>query len=76
MRTRANTAFSVYNALQTQLTTRAYYGLTANLGYTYSRSIDNTSEIFSTLGAGSTVAEAQNPLDTNVGWPPPLASSR
>ncbi len=66
VRTRANTAFSIYNALQTQLTTRAYHGLTANLGYTFSRSIDNASEIFSTNAAGSTVAFSQNPLDSNV----------
>ena len=67
VRTRANTAFEIYNGLQTQLTTRNYHGLTANLGYTWSRTIDNSSEIFGTNGGGNTVAFAQNPLDSNVG---------
>jgi hypothetical protein len=67
VRTRANTSFSIYNSLQTSLTTKAYHGLTAILGYTYSRTIDNSSEIFGTLGGGNTSAFAQNPLDTNVG---------
>ena len=54
--------------LQTSFTTRAYHGLTANVGYTFSRTVDNASEVFgSGTGAGSTIAFAQNPLDTNVG---------
>ncbi len=67
VRTRANTSFSVYNALQTQVTTRNFHGLTANVAYTFSRAIDNASEIFNTDGAGTTIAFSQNPLDTNVG---------
>jgi hypothetical protein len=67
VRVRANTAFSVYNGLQTSLTTRNFHGVTATAAYTFSRTIDNTSEIFGTLGGGNTVAFAQNPLDTNVG---------
>ena len=66
VRIRANTAFEIYNALQTQLTTRNYHGLTANLAYTFSRTIDNASEVFGTNGGGNTVAFAQNPLDSNV----------
>lgn len=67
VRTRANTAFSIYNGLQTSVTTRDYHGATATFSYTYSRTISNSSEIFGTLGAGNTNAFAQNPLDTNVG---------
>jgi hypothetical protein len=65
VRTRANTAFSVYNGLQTSLTTRNYHGVTATAAYTYSRTIDNSSEIFGTLGGGNSIAFAQNPLDPN-----------
>jgi hypothetical protein len=67
VRVRANTSFSIYNSLQTKLTTRSYHGLTADLAYTWSRTIDNSSEIFGTFGAGNTEAFAQNPLDSNVG---------
>jgi outer membrane receptor protein involved in Fe transport len=61
-----NTAFSVYNALQTQLSMRAFHGLTATANYTFSRSIDNTSEIFATGAGGNTSSQSQNPLNTNV----------
>ena len=65
-RIRANTSFEVYNGLQTSMSTRSYRGLTANLSYTYSRTIDNASEIFGTFAGGNTSAFAQNPLDPNV----------
>ncbi len=69
VRNRVNTAFEVYNGLQTSLTTKAYRGLTATLGYTYARTIDNSSEIFGNTGteAGGVTPFSQNPLDTNVG---------
>lgn len=67
VRTRANTAFSNYNSAQASLTTRNYHGITSTFAYTFSKTIDNSSEIFSTLGGGNTSAFAQNPLDTNVG---------
>jgi len=66
IRTRANTAFSIYNGLQTSLTVRNYHGITATAAYTYSRTIDNSSEIFGTFGGGNTSAFSQNPLNTNV----------
>jgi hypothetical protein len=65
VRTRANSAFSVYNSLQTSLTSRNYHGVTATAAYTYSRTIDNSSEIFGTFGGGNTSAFSQNPLDPN-----------
>ena len=61
-----NGAWSIYNGLQTNLTTRNYHGLTTTVSYTWSRALDNTSEIFGTGSAGNTVAYAQNPLDPNV----------
>ena len=64
--TTANTAFSIYNALQTSFTARSFHNWTGTVSYTYSRAIDNVSEIFSTGGGGTTIAYAQNPLDPNV----------
>ncbi len=66
VRVRANTAFSLYNGLQTSLTVRNYHGITATAAYTFSRAIDNTSEIFGTATGGNTSAFAQNPLNTDV----------
>ena len=65
VRTFANTSFSLYNALQTSLTTRNYHGVTASFNYTWSHTIDNASEVFSTDGGGNTIAYAQNPLNTD-----------
>ncbi|MGA9242312.1 MAG: TonB-dependent receptor [Silvibacterium sp.] len=62
-----NTAFSNYNSLQTNVTTRAFHGLTGTLQYTYSRTIDNTSEILPTGTGGNTLEFAQNPLNTDLG---------
>jgi hypothetical protein len=67
VRIRANTAFSLYNGLQTSLTVRNAHGITATAAYTYSRTVDNSSEIFGTFGGGNTSAFAQNPLDTDFG---------
>jgi hypothetical protein len=66
VQTTANTAFSIYNGLQTSFTARNFHNWTGTFSYTYSRTIDNVSEIFSTLGGGTTIAFAQNPLDPNV----------
>jgi hypothetical protein len=65
VRTRANTAFSIYNSLQASLTTRRFHGITSTFAYTYSRTIDNASEIFPTFGAGNTEAFSQSPFDHN-----------
>jgi outer membrane receptor protein involved in Fe transport len=66
VQTTANTAFSIYNGLQTSFTARSFHNWTGTVSYTYSRAIDNVSEIFSTGGGGTTSAYAQNPLDPNV----------
>ncbi|MBW4027208.1 MAG: TonB-dependent receptor [Acidobacteria bacterium] len=67
VRLRANTAFSNYNALEFQIDTKAWHNLTTTFSYTYSRAIDNTSDIFGTFGGGNTITFAQNPFDSNVG---------
>src|ERR1700733_689541 len=65
VRTFANTAFSLYNSLQTSLTVRNYHGVSATAGYTYSRTIDNATDIFANTAKNS--AYAQNPLNTDLG---------
>jgi hypothetical protein len=58
----ANTAYSIYNGLQTQFRLQNWHGFTGEASYTYSQTIDNTSEAFST-GAGTFFSLAQNPFD-------------
>ena len=65
--TRANSAFSIYNSLQTTVKTQDFHGLTTQLGYTFSRTIDNASEAYGSTGGSNTVAFAQNPTDNNLG---------
>ncbi|HLI77662.1 MAG TPA: TonB-dependent receptor, partial [Acidobacteriaceae bacterium] len=65
--TRANTAFSIYNALQTSITMRELKGLSGVVTYTWSRTVDNASETYSSSAGGNTIAVAQNPFDTNYG---------
>lgn len=62
-----NGAWLIYNGLQTNLTTRSFHGLTATISYTFSRAIDNASEIYGTATAGNVNQYSQNPLDPNVG---------
>ncbi len=62
-----NGASSTYNGLQMRLDSRFTDDLTLNANYTLSKTLDNTSEIFSTLGGGQTISIAQNPFDLNDG---------
>jgi Carboxypeptidase regulatory-like domain len=62
-----NTAFLIYNALQTSLTVRNFRNWTGTASYTWSRAISNSSEIFSTGSGGNTSAYAQNPLNIDQG---------
>jgi hypothetical protein len=39
--------------------------VTAGVSYTFSKNIDNSTEVFSTLGGGSTTAFPQNPFNAN-----------
>ena len=67
VRNRENTAFSSYNGLQTQVRFRNFHGLSGGASYTFSKTLDNASEIFSTFSGGNTVAGAQNPFDITSG---------
>ncbi|MFZ0688065.1 MAG: carboxypeptidase regulatory-like domain-containing protein [Terriglobales bacterium] len=57
-----NSGFSLYDGLQTQFRLQNWHGFTGEASYTYSRTIDNASEAFST-NAGTFFALAQNPFD-------------
>jgi carboxypeptidase family protein/TonB-dependent receptor-like protein len=62
---RGNFAFSTYHGLQSQVRMSNWHGLSATASYTYSHTIDNASEIFSTVSGGNTLSFAQSPFDTN-----------
>jgi hypothetical protein len=62
---RANTSFSIYHALQSQLRISNWHGVTAGLSYTFSKTIDNASEVFSNISGGTTLAFPQNPFNGN-----------
>jgi Carboxypeptidase regulatory-like domain len=60
----ANSGFSNYNSIQTELRTTALaHQLTLKMGYTFSKTMDNVSEIFSTGLGGNTIAYSQNVLN-------------
>jgi hypothetical protein len=67
VRQRTNDGFSHYNAVQAEFRANGLFRqLTLRTGYTFSKTSDNVSEIFSTagnlgLGAGNTLAVPQNP---------------
>jgi hypothetical protein len=63
VRERTNGAFSIYHGLQSRLDIQNWHGLTAGAAYTWSKAIDNVSEIFSTFGGGNPSSVAQNPFD-------------
>ena len=66
--TRNNGGFSNYNGVQAEFrANNLFKQLTMRLGYTYSRNLDNVSEIFSTFGAGNSLAFAQNPFNNGSG---------
>jgi hypothetical protein len=73
VRTRQNSAFSNYQGVQVEYrANNIFKQLTFRTGYTYSKTLDNVSEIFGTetsfgLGAGTTIAFPQNPLSPQNG---------
>jgi hypothetical protein len=68
VRQRANTGFSNYNALQTEFrANNLFKQLTIRTAYTFSKTLDNVSEIFSTFGGGNSSFIYQNPA--NPGFP-------
>jgi hypothetical protein len=68
LRQRANTGFSNYNGLQVEYrANNLFKQLTFRTSYTYSKTLDNVSEIFSTGVAGNTNAFPQNPISPKQG---------
>jgi hypothetical protein len=64
VRERTNTGYSDYNGLQVELrTNNLFHQLTLKTNYTWSKTTDNTSEIFGTLAGANTVAFSQDPLN-------------
>lgn len=64
-RTRNNGAFSDYHGVQVEFrATNLFKQLTMRTGYTWSKNLDNVSEIFATNTAGNTLFASQNPFQT------------
>jgi hypothetical protein len=62
--TRTNTAYSNYNSLQTEVRlTRIWNQLTLKSAYTFSKTLDNASEIFATNAAGGTNSSSQSQVN-------------
>lgn len=66
VRTRINGASGNYNGLQTRLDVANWHGLVLGGSYTWSKTMDNTSEVFAAAGGANSVI-AQNPFNTNAG---------
>lgn len=61
-----NGGWANYNGLQLNLTTQNFHGLTSTVSYTWSKSMNNATDAFRSTGSGgSTIAYAQNPLNTD-----------
>jgi hypothetical protein len=68
VRTRTNGGYSDYNAVQTEFrANNLFKQLTIRSAYTYAKTTDNVSEIFSTFGGGNSITFAQNPFNTTTG---------
>lgn len=64
VRERTNSAYSDYSGVQVELrSNQLWHQLTMKTNYTFSKTTDNASEIFSTFGGGGTQAFAQNQLN-------------
>jgi hypothetical protein len=64
-RLRNNGGTSDYNALQTEFrANNLFKQLTIRTGYTFAKTLDNVSEIFSTFGAANSSTFSQNPFNT------------
>jgi hypothetical protein len=62
---RGNFAWSKYNSMQSELRIGQWHGVTATASYTWSHTMDNSSEVYSTVGGGNTLSFSQSPFDTN-----------
>jgi hypothetical protein len=67
IRNRVNSAFSNYHGLQSEFRVREWHGLSGSGSFSWSKTLDNSSEIFSTGTGGTTVAGSQNPFDISAG---------
>jgi hypothetical protein len=68
VRNRTNTGYSNYNAAQVEFrANNMFKQLTLRTSYTFSKTLDNVSEIFSTFGGGNSVFFAQNPAQQVTG---------
>jgi outer membrane receptor protein involved in Fe transport len=67
VRTRINGASATYNGLQVRFDQRFGQFLILNANYSFSKTLDNASEIFSTGGGGQSVATAQRFFDITSG---------
>lgn len=65
-RNRINGANSIYHSMQVRFDTRIK-NLIFGTSYSFSKQIDNASEIFGTFGGGSTSAFAQDPFNVGAG---------
>jgi hypothetical protein len=66
VRTRANTGYSNYNAVQAEFrANNLFKQLTVRSSFTHSKTLDNVSEIFSTFGGGNSSFIYQNPANPN-----------
>ena len=64
IRNRTNTGYSDYHGLQMELrSTRLWHQLALKSSYTYSKTTDNASEIFSSFAGGGSQAFAQNQVN-------------
>jgi hypothetical protein len=60
----SNTGYSIYHGLQSQIRLQNWHGFTGEASYTFSKTIDNASEAFSsTSGLGTVFDLAQSPFD-------------
>ena len=65
VRARTNGGFSDYHALQTEFrANNLFKQMQLRVGYTFSKNLDNVSEIFATGTAGNTLFASQNPFQT------------
>ncbi|PYY04859.1 MAG: hypothetical protein DMG69_28760 [Acidobacteria bacterium] len=64
---RRNTAWSKYNGLQSELRIGNWHGVSATASYTYSHTMDNASEVYSSVSGGNTLSFAQDPFNTDRG---------
>jgi len=68
IRNRTNGGYSYYNALQTEFrANNMFKQLTVRANYTFSKTLDNVSEIFGSFAGGGSIAFSQNPTNTSRG---------